>query len=78
MATKREDSEEINAGLVGMGKIGIMHTGILSSLDGVVAKWLQFLKLVRCIFNSEEDYVKFQQFPAEWILDRLKLNRNSA
>ena len=25
----------INIGVVGMGKMGILHTGILSSLDGV-------------------------------------------
>lgn len=30
-----EMDEQINIGVVGMGKIGILHTGILSSLDGV-------------------------------------------
>ena len=28
-------NEQINVGVVGMGKMGILHTGILSSLDGV-------------------------------------------
>ena len=28
-------NEQINAGVVGVGKMGILHTGILSSLDGV-------------------------------------------
>ena len=31
-------NEKINIGVVGMGKMGIMHTGILSSLDGVEVK----------------------------------------
>jgi predicted dehydrogenase len=30
--------EEINIGVIGMGKMGIMHIGILSSLDGVEVK----------------------------------------
>ena len=30
--------EEINIGVVGMGKMGIRHTGILSSLDGAEIK----------------------------------------
>ena len=30
--------EQINIGVVGMGKMGILHTGILSSLDGVEVK----------------------------------------
>ena len=29
---------QINVGVVGMGKMGILHTGILSSLDGVEVK----------------------------------------
>ena len=28
-------NEQINIGVVGMGEMGILHTGILSSLDGV-------------------------------------------
>ena len=30
--------EEINIGVFGMGKMRILHTGILSSLDGVKVK----------------------------------------
>ena len=36
--TKIEEPEEINIGVIGMGKMGILHTGILSSLDGVEVK----------------------------------------
>ncbi|MBA7527406.1 hypothetical protein ES705_19582 [subsurface metagenome] len=67
------DQKRINVGVVGRDEMGILHTGILSSLDGVEVKWLQFLKLVRSMSNSEEDYVKFQQFQAEWVFNRLKL-----
>ena len=28
-------NEQMNIGVVGIGKMGILHTGILSSLDGV-------------------------------------------
>ena len=31
-------NEQINVGVVGMGKMGILHTGILNSLDGVEVK----------------------------------------
>lgn len=31
--------EQINIGVVGMVKMGILHTGILSSLDGVEVKY---------------------------------------
>jgi predicted homoserine dehydrogenase-like protein len=30
--------EQINIEVIGVGKMGIMHTGILSSFDGVEAK----------------------------------------
>jgi len=33
-----EMNEQINSGVIGMGKMGILHTGILSSLDGVEVK----------------------------------------
>ena len=33
-----EMNEQINIGVIGMGKMGILHTGILSSLDGVGVK----------------------------------------
>ncbi|MBE9594077.1 MAG: hypothetical protein IMF19_11440 [Proteobacteria bacterium] len=57
-------NEQINSGVIGMGKMGIMHTGILSSLDGVEDKVvadkqdliLNFIKSTLPSIKTYEDY----------------------
>ena len=43
--------EQINIGVVGMGKMGILHTGILSSLDGVEVKAVADEEIRFCLLN---------------------------
>ena len=41
----------INVGVVGMGKMGILHTGILSSLDGVDVEGVADKEICLCLLN---------------------------
>lgn len=43
--------EQINIGVVGMGKMGILHTGILSSLDGVDVEGVGDKEIRFCLLN---------------------------
>ena len=57
-------NEKINIGVIGMGKMGILHTGILSSLDGVEVKAvadkqdliLSFIKSTLPSIKTYKDY----------------------
>jgi len=42
---------QINVGVVGIGKMGILHTGILSSLDDVDVEGVADKEICLCLLN---------------------------
>lgn len=60
------DQKQINVGVVGMGKMGILHTGILSSLDGVEVKAVAdkqdlILSFIRGAIPSVKTYTDYNE-----------------
>jgi predicted dehydrogenase len=74
MMTNREETEEINIGVIGMGKMGIMHTGILSSLDGTAVKAVAdkqdlILNFIRSTLPSVKTYKDYNEMIKKENLD---------
>jgi len=66
--------EQINIGVVGMGKMGILHTGILSSLDGVEVKAVAdkqdlILSFIRGALPSIKTYKDYNEMVRKEDLD---------
>jgi predicted dehydrogenase len=81
--TKREDPEQINIGVIGMGKMGLLHTGILSSLDGVAVKAVAdkqdlILSFIKGALPSVKTYKDYNEMIKKTDLDLIYITTSTS